>query len=54
MSQTKAKKKFSNHDVRILYSQFKSLVPNCMASLSEKYKGQNNEFEEYSFSYSLL
>lgn len=32
-------------NLRIIYSQLKSGVPNCMASLSEDHKGQNNEFE---------
>lgn len=41
-------------NLRTLSSQLKSLVPNFMASLSEQYKDQNNELEEYSFSYSLL
>lgn len=40
--------------LRTVSSQLKSLVPNFMGSLSEQYKDQNNDLEEYSFSYSLL
>lgn len=40
--------------LQIVYSQFKSLVPNCMVNLNKQYKSQNNEFGEYSFSYGLL